>query len=436
MPVFGGTKGPEIKQGLQELEGIFEKNLQNIKNLGYDFLDVKITKWHDDYGQVFKEKIKDLEIIYQNIIALTFKSVSTVPDAIEMLENFNSLAKRPMVKDYVQKKAAEWVYKLFMDEIKEVEELFENPSKKKPPMPVSHPKFGGLVIWAQSLIVRIDKAKNAINGLYFIPEHPHAKDALEKYQKLRQSLDNYISTVQYGNWKNEIATIANPQQGFEEKLEVPILVRRSDSEKRDLPAAIANNPLFQKSTKSGLLESNFDPKLLKVIIEVQYWTKIQSLGYITIPHTVSKLLGKREQLRILRENVMLIVRDYNTIMHTISDKEKLLFKEHLDLLDRTIEPGIKRFNWGAAADAFVYTCRRECMEVFKKVKKFQKNQLRISEEFEKIHTTTLTQIQKKLYSLKDFIKEQEDHLKQKETDFQTSFDIVNRKMMKTYDLFI
>jgi Dynein heavy chain, N-terminal region 1 len=133
---------------------------------------------------------------------------------------------------------------------------------------------------------------------------------------------------------------------------------------------------------------------------------------------------------------MLIVRDYNTIVHTISDKEKLLFKEHLDLLDRTIEPGIKRFNWGAAADAFVYTCRRECQEVFKKVKKFQKNQMRINEEFEKIHTTTLTQIQKKLYSLKDFIKEQEDCLRQKEIDFQASFEIIKNKMMKTYDLFI
>ena len=225
-------------------------------------------------------------------------------------------------------------------------------------------------------------------------------------------------------------------QSFEDKLEVPILVRRTETEKRELPASIANNPLFQKSSKNGLLESNFDPKLLKVIIEVQYWTKIQTLGYITIPHTVSKLLGKKEQLRILRENVMLIVRDYNTIVHTISDKEKLLFKEHLDLLDRTIEPGIKRFNWGAAADAFVYTCRRECQEVFKKVKKFQKNQMKINEEFEKIHTTTLTQIQKKLYPLKEFIKEQEDCLKQKEKNFQNSFEIVRNKMMKTYELFI
>jgi dynein heavy chain len=189
---------------------------------------------------------------------------------------------------------------------------------------------------------------------------------------LRQSLDNYISQVQYNQWKKEIADIV-VTQSFEDKLEVPILVRRTDQDKRDLPASIANNPLFQKSTKSGLLESNFDPKLLKVIIEVGYWTKIQSLGYITIPHTVSKLLNKKEQLRILRENVMLIVRDYNTIIHTISDKEKLLFKEHLDELDKTIEPGIKRFNWGAAADSFVYTCRLQCQSVFKMVKKFQKN---------------------------------------------------------------
>jgi hypothetical protein len=133
---------------------------------------------------------------------------------------------------------------------------------------------------------------------------------------------------------------------------------------------------------------------------------------------------------------MLIVRDYNTIVHTISDKEKLLFKEHLDQLDRTIEPGIKRFNWGAAADAFVYTCRRECQEVFKKVKKFQKSHLRINEEFEKIHTTTLTAIQKKLYGLDEFIKEQEKCLKTKEIEFANSFEIVRNKLMKTYDLFI
>lgn len=64
MPIFGGTKGNEITQNLKELEILFDKYLQNIKNLNYDFLDVKMTKWHEDYGQIFKEKIKDLEIKY------------------------------------------------------------------------------------------------------------------------------------------------------------------------------------------------------------------------------------------------------------------------------------------------------------------------------------------------------------------------------------
>jgi hypothetical protein len=97
--------------------------------------------------------------MYQNIITLAFKNVSSVSDAVEMLENFDSLAKRPLVKDFVHKRAAEMVFKLFKEEIKEIEETFEGAVKKPPPMPFSHPKYAGLAIWTHSLIVRIDKAK-------------------------------------------------------------------------------------------------------------------------------------------------------------------------------------------------------------------------------------------------------------------------------------
>lgn len=102
-----------------------------------------------------------------------------------MLENFESLAKRPLIKDYVHKKAAEMVYKLFKDELKEVEETYESNQKRSPPMPYSHPKYGGLAIWAQSLISRIDKVKKCIENLYFIPESLISKETMEKYDKLR-----------------------------------------------------------------------------------------------------------------------------------------------------------------------------------------------------------------------------------------------------------
>jgi len=131
MPHFGGTKGPEITDNLMELETIFQKNLQKIRELDYDILDVKKTNWHDDYGQTFKDQIKNLEIMYQNIIS--FKNVATIGEAVELLENFDHLAQRPAIKEYVQKRAAEQVYKIFMDEIKEVEETFEAGKQKRKP---------------------------------------------------------------------------------------------------------------------------------------------------------------------------------------------------------------------------------------------------------------------------------------------------------------
>jgi hypothetical protein len=59
-------------------------------------------------------------------------------------------------------------------------------------MPFSHPQYGGLAIWVRSLITRIDKSYNAIEGLYFIPEHPHAKEAINDYLKLKTALENFI----------------------------------------------------------------------------------------------------------------------------------------------------------------------------------------------------------------------------------------------------
>jgi len=104
----------------------------------------------------------------------------------------------------VKTKAAEVVYKLFMEEIKQVEERFDESSKIRPPMPYSHPHYGGLAIWVYSLIKRIDKAKLAIDGLYFIPEHKDHKEAIEKYTKLRLQLDLFITKTEFGQWLENV----------------------------------------------------------------------------------------------------------------------------------------------------------------------------------------------------------------------------------------
>jgi dynein heavy chain len=60
---------------------------------------------------------------------------------------------------------------------------------------------------------------------------------------------------------------------------------------------------------------------------------------------LSKLLMRKDQLRILRESVMLIVRDYNNIISLVNVKETNLFSDHLRQLDKVIETGLTKINW-------------------------------------------------------------------------------------------
>jgi dynein heavy chain len=191
---------------------------------------------------------------------------------------------------------------------------------------------------------------------------------MEKYTKLADTLDQFIEGTCYKTWEGEIASMDT--SNIDNKLDMCILTW-SENSTNELPQSI-NHPLFSKR-RNGLLESNFDSELHKVIAEGSYWAKIMALGIISLSYNVNKLLQKKDSLRLLRENVMLIVRDYNNIKMTISDDETKLFAEHLSFLENQIAPGIKKFNWGSYADNFVQSCRGSCKNVYAKVKKFQTN---------------------------------------------------------------
>jgi dynein heavy chain len=134
-------------------------------------LDVKQTRWHDDFGQTFKDEVKGIETFYTTIITLTFKHVSTCNDSVEMLENFQQLAKRESIKDFVHTKAANTVYQKIIEEIREIEQQFDvgMSGKRRPPMSMSNPTFGGLAVWALSLIQRLEKAYALTENMYFVP---------------------------------------------------------------------------------------------------------------------------------------------------------------------------------------------------------------------------------------------------------------------------
>lgn len=55
-----------------------------------------------------------------------------------------------------------------------------------------------------------------------------------------------------------------------------------------------------------------------------------------MPYVAHSLSDKAEPLRVLREHVMLVARDYNTILDSLSADERKLFAEHLRRVDRKV----------------------------------------------------------------------------------------------------
>lgn len=121
------------------------------------------------------------------------------------------------------------------------------------------------------------------------------------------------------------------QEKIDECMQFNILLRKE----REPEKADANEDKKDKQKqvrKTTFLESNFDVQLLRVLIEMQYWQKVSTLG-LNFPMCLSKLLQRKDSLRVLRESVMLIVRDYNNIITLINAKETNLFSDHLKTLD-------------------------------------------------------------------------------------------------------
>ena len=57
--------------------------------------------------------------------------------------------------------------------------------------------------------------------------------------------------------------------------------------------------------------------------------------------------GDKDRLRNLRENVMLVVRDYNKIINALSVSERRLFLDKLRALERKVHPGLVKLTWCA-----------------------------------------------------------------------------------------
>lgn len=100
--------------------------------------------------------------------------------------------------------------------------------------------------------------------------------------------------------------------------------------------------------------------LLKVFHEAKYW---ESLGY-EIPTYVNGVYQKSKTIRIIYESVLAVVLDYNKILTSLSEEERLLFKPIISAVEKKISPGLSKLTWGAdVGDEYIEECSNNTAEV-------------------------------------------------------------------------
>ena len=111
---------------------------------------------------------------------------------------------------------------------------------------------------------------------------------------------------------------------------------------------------------TGLIHTNFSRDLIRLFNEMQYWERLR----FEVPHYAAEIYKQCESLRVLRENVLLVVRDYNRILYTLDTKERALFRERIKSFDKKILPGMTKLTWASQnTDIFISECRNHAQKV-------------------------------------------------------------------------
>ncbi len=82
MPELGGSRGQEFVNILEEIKITFRKNLDKLRGSDQDkILDVKASRWLDQFNS-FKIGIKDLDVMFKNVIIGCFNKMSTIQQGV------------------------------------------------------------------------------------------------------------------------------------------------------------------------------------------------------------------------------------------------------------------------------------------------------------------------------------------------------------------
>ncbi|XP_042367999.1 dynein axonemal heavy chain 2 [Plectropomus leopardus] len=402
LPCFSGCQGPEFTRSLLKIEGRFHCGLQNLHSLGKGILDVESTTWCNEFNK-FRALVKDLEMSMQNLINSVFKTIYTVEEGLRLLDIFRPVSTREAIKRTTEEKVEE-VYNILSKELKMVNKQLNQRAGSTP----DHmPRFAGQAHWARALKHRLERPMELLQKAHFMPETYSCKQLVFDHGQTVQALDEMVRR-NFSEWSQSL------EGQYLKRLEQPLMVRCKD--------------------KSNKLDVNFDKNLLNLFSEIHYWDRLK----FEIPQSERDIHQDREDLRGLRERVLLLIRDYNRIIGMLTPDELGLFREQIRFMDKKIEPGLTKLLWCSkgASNVFIRDCLVHVDKVQSIVDGYKSSNLSIAHLCRQISKTLLIKLDEKtVYRNLDFEDDQKAHQQSQLQILHSAHKEIANIMTRIYNIF-
>ncbi|RNC35631.1 putative dynein heavy chain [Trypanosoma cruzi] len=405
LPIFSGNKGPEIEAQLVDIQRAFKAKMEMLRHLDYDILDVKSTRWVDDF-RALKLDIDNLSMMLQQIIAVAFDSLSTTEMGAECIEAFYLVAKGEELLLQLDR-GKDRVFRLVGSCVSLVQGKLQRHFNKPPPLFYLHPPLAGHAMWAENHSSFLEGTVSELRRCYYLRDSHESADVMSLFERLDRSLRETVRQ-KYLEWKASLVT--NPS----EYLDRFLITKR--------PGVAKNAP--------ALYDVNFSPELLLLFAEARYW---QSLGEV-IPAQIADIVSKEERLRIFREHVSLAVRAHNNVVLSLTREECRLFALRLNFLESKYMPGMSRLWWNSQGivEYFVRECRQQTERVQHIVDEFKYGIEYVDHHCKAIADTIAVIFEKKrVYTIEAFVEKQQKH---REAVLEKLKTIHQRLVLKLYEL--
>ncbi|KAI8900476.1 dynein heavy chain and region D6 of dynein motor-domain-containing protein [Globomyces pollinis-pini] len=306
---IGGTKGKILSSQIAQIFLEFTTALRNFAVIKYDILDISLKDFNNDLSK-FHELITDLDRRISTILNQAFDDCSGLYSCFRLLESFGGLLNRSnIIRDFEQKYFE--LLKIYSQDLDDVGVIFLR-NKENCPIHYNMAPVTGAVAWIHELKNRIGKAMEKLKTLnHSVMVSEEANVVKNKYNEIHAALEAYEVTV-FNKWSASISDES------EANLQKPILVRND-----------------------GLLQVNFDPKVVALLREVKYFGALS----VTPPTEAVEIYSKSETFRKYIFSLDTLSNMYNSIIKGVLDVERPLIQKKVDEIDAQIEVGVTQLNW-------------------------------------------------------------------------------------------